>query len=182
MKNTILLTTLISGAVLGLSACGGGGSSTPAFTTFDGKWQADCVEIGTTRSFQQVLTIAGTQATSDIQSFAQSACAGTAQTVQAKTTFAYKGEAFVSAILCTAEKVNANITSISSGGTTFTTSTQIDGIINLLGVNVVPEFNLLCLDANGNLRTGDVSSANDGSTEAKRPTEMDATDTGFTKI
>ncbi len=39
--------------------------------------------------------------------------------------------------------------------------------------NVMPKYDLMCLDARGNIRTGDIETG-DGSTDKKRPKEMDA--------
>lgn len=185
MKNTILVTTLISGAVLGLSACGGGGGGTPAFNTFDGKWDAPCIDISSARSFDQILNISGASAFSDVAAYTGTGCTASSPTeLRVNITFSYEGETDVSAICATgkAEKVNATIDSVVIGGGTITDPAIIQTAIAGLGVNAVPAFNLLCLDGSGNLRTGDVSGALDGSTDAKRPTEMDATNAGFIKL
>jgi len=183
MKHSLLLSIFTSSALLGLTACGGGGSSAPVFNKFDGSWQGVCDSLDSTSSFQQVLTIKGTNATSAIDAFSQANCQGSPIKVQATATLEYQGATAVSNACDNngeAEKIKASFNSVTIGtGKPITGDATIRALLASQNINVVPAYNLMCLDS-GKLLTGDVSGTLDGTTEALRPDEMDLE--GFTKI
>lgn len=178
MKQTILLSTLITGAVLGLSACGGGGSNTPTtgFTEFNGTWTGTCEELtARQRSYKQEWDISGASLDNDISVWIVPNCAGGSFiTAQGKANVEYQGEEAVANTCATgkAQKVKVTYTSLIVGNQTFSNEQDINGFLNPQGITL-PKYNLICKDGDGKLRSGLFTATNDGSTELKRPTEMD---------
>jgi hypothetical protein len=86
----------------------------------------------------------------------------------------YKGEQVV-ANTCVggkAQKVDVEFKKVDVGSLgTHEGDEVIRNLLKAQGLNF-PKYDIMCLDASGNLHTGDTSGANDGSTVAKRPTEI----------
>ncbi len=177
MKKSMISMGLASALVLGLSACGGGGGGTPTVTKFNGTWKGDCEASTNSRSFKQVWKINSESLDNDISVWRTPNCQpGDPVVVNAKATVEYQNEINV-ANTCAggkAQEVKVDFVSIKVGATTITGEQNIRNA--LIGQNigsVLPKYNLVCLDANGKLRQGLLTADKDGSTPAKRPTEMD---------
>jgi hypothetical protein len=180
MKNTIVYTSLISALVLGLSACGGGGSGNGegggnTVSKFNGTWNGGCEAAANSRSFKQKWKINGTSLDNDISVWLSPNCQpGSGVVANGKASVEYQQEVTV-ANTCVdgkAQEVKVEYKTLKVAGRTYNGEQAIEGVLNPQGVKL-PKYNLICIDANGKLHSGLLTTTNDGSTPAKRPTEVD---------
>ena len=176
MKTSIISTGLVSALFLGLSACGGGGNDSPLVVTkFDGTWQGDCEVLPNSRSFKQKWKIDGTNLGNDISAWLTSAsCQGAPTLANGIAKVEYQNEVNV-ANTCVggkAQEVELTYISLKIGGATIPGESRIKSALAPFGVSL-PKYNIICLDDNGKLHGGKITSDKDGSTPAKRPTEID---------
>ena len=180
MKN-ILLPTLITGAVLALSACGSsGGGGTPAVVVskFNGTWNGGCQTLPNNRSMKQQWKInADGTLDNNISAWVGGDCPGSRLgVVKAKAEITYEDEVEVSHTCKAGEKAQGVIlkyVSLDAGPLgTHLGENDINTYLNTQGIKL-PKYNLVCIGENNKLYTGLITPATDGSTKAKRPTEMD---------
>ncbi len=186
MKNSIKYASLVSAMVLGLSACGGGGgnggessSSGSNIQSFQGTWKGGCEAAGNS-SYKQTWELkAGGVLKNTIPVFDQANdCSGRKRgPAIADATLSYKGEVVVSntckdgkaqKVDLTFKKVDAGSFGVHSGDATIRRILQAQGLS-------FPKYDIMCIGDDGKLHTGNIDGNNDGSTEAKRPTEVNPT-------
>jgi len=182
MKNKILLSTLITGVVLGLSACGGGGDgdsgTVNAGEKYAGTWKGDC-EFEGTRSFKQtwVLKEDGSLTNTIPVWDTNTTCTGTPRgPAVATATLTYKNEIDVPNTCADgkAQEVDIIFTKVDVGSFgIFEGDDTIRTVLLSQGLSF-PKHDIICInkDNNSDLHTGDASGENDGSTPEKRPKEV----------
>jgi len=176
MKNTIVYSSLVSVLVLGLSACGGGGGDDAVIVhKFDGEWNGGCEAAANARSFKQKWKINGASLDNDISVWLTPNCQpGNGIAANGKASVEYQQEVTV-ANTCVdgkAQEVKVEYKTLKVAGRTYDGEQAIEGVLKPQGVKL-PKYNLICIDANGKLHSGLLTATNDGSTPAKRPTEVD---------
>jgi len=182
MKSTTLSFTLLCSLSLLLTACGGGGSSsiTGAATgdKFNGIWQGACEYNATTNTGEKSkTTFNGATNKLFVSTYNTSDCSGTALKTD-EATFDIKYQGALATSTCTAEKADLQLTAAKINGRIL--SKEQIAVVN--NSNLYPKYQLICIDSKDKLRKGDTSKAStNGTTAAKRPTEMDMSGAGFTK-
>jgi len=180
MKN-ILLPTLITGAVLALSACGGGGGKGGETVSpekkYAGIWKGKC-EFSGTRSYKQTWAIKedGTLINTIPIWDTNTTCAGTPRgPAVATSTVTYKNEVDVPNTCAGGKAQEVDITfthlDLRSLGQHHG-DTDIRAILSTYGISF-PKHDIICInkDNSNDLHTGDTE-LNDGSTPLKRPKEV----------
>ena len=154
-----------------LSACGGGGSSSNNIShKLDGVWDDGCNSSG--NGDYIVFTIKGDLIEIDAKGHNFSDCSGalTDRTI-IKGFIDYKGNFATSS--CMAEKINITYDEITYNGVKLTTE-QVEKGLKALGTPV-PLYQIAC-KTEGFVYFGLITKEKDGSSNAKRPIEMDFSD------
>lgn len=182
MKQSKLRISLLTAFVASLTACGGGGGSGGGDDTvkkFNGDWKGGCETSGT-RSFKQTWKLNGESLENNIDVWRTStSCqSGTVTPVKVTADIAYKDEVSV-ANTCEggkAQEVDVTYKSLKAGSINITGEGNIKSVLASQGVsNALPKFGLICKGSDGKLYRGLTTTDKDASTAAKRPTEMDTT-------
>jgi len=168
-----------------LSACGGGGGNGnddafdgTANARYDGEWGGVCEFDDFSDFLIATLSIDGTRATIDFESYPTSDCSGNPSDVgQIVYGLDFVGTQSPSTGVCEIDdQVNTDLVSASANGNSLNSSE-----LNLLrdsGIEAggFPEFSLFCVNPDEDtLYVFDINSG-DGSSEANRPTQIDDTD------
>jgi len=160
--------------MIGLTACGGGSSSTSNLTdnalhTFDGTWQSACeYDADFNESEILLIILSGNNMGVGITIYPTSDCSGLESvTIQKSFPIRYSGE--YAASTCIAEKIDFDIADMT------------DAEIKSAKDSELPLYNLMCIDAEGKLRGGNITDTLDGTTAEKRPKEMDMSGAGLTR-
>jgi hypothetical protein len=187
MTYSKLSIALFASLSIGLTACGGGNgdggdSDLPdeVVDLFDGTWVDACTFDATANEAETITTtIDGNSMRLLYSQHSIQDCSDAAKlSVDATANLEYKGELATGD--CTAEKVIMTITSAKLNGITLS-DTQLASIIATTDLINSPQYDLLCLDSENALRTGDSDGDLDGSTADKRPTTMDMSGSGGIK-
>ena len=181
MKQIILSSILFGSIALGLSACGGSSSSTSSTTVtkFNGTWINACeYDAEDNTALKGSVTIAGNAMTGIYEQYVTQDCSGTPVTMEAIFDLNYSGEFTTST--CLAEKTDATVLSAKLNNVDLSTE-ALNVLLENTDVINSTQYDLLCIDADGALRSGDTSGALDGSSATKRPIEMDMTGAGAIK-
>jgi hypothetical protein len=182
-KQYLLPVTFIVGIFIGLTACGGGGGSkgTNIIHKFDGTWKRACeYDSGKSRAEQATIRIDGNEMKVLYKQYLTQDCSGSAKlTADAIFNIQYKGTYATGD--CIAEKVDATITGITVNDTKIPFN-QISGLLTNIDFLSSPQYDLICIDEKGALRSGDTSEEKyDASTPEKRPIAMDMSGEGGIK-
>ena len=182
-KQYVLLITLFASISLGLTACGGGGgssSSTAVEDRFDGTWANACeYDASIPRGDRAITTINGNKMTMAYTRHISQDCSdATTLKIDAVFDMKYKGD--YSTGDCKAEKVDITITSAKINGANIPAS-QLDKLVAQSNLLSSPQYDLLCIGSNNELRRGDTTGSLDGSTVEKRPTTMNMKGSGSIK-
>lgn len=164
-----------------LSACGGGSSNSDAFdgsanTRYDGKWAGVC-EFDTDFFESDIysITIDGTKATIDFETYPTSDCTGnTSDEGQIVYALDFVGTQNPSTGVCEVDdQINTTIISAKANGISLTSS-QLNFIAgNAIEAGGFPEFILLCVNPDGDTLYAFDEASGDGTTEANRPNQID---------
>ncbi len=188
MKNSIKYASLVSAMVLGLSACGGGGGSDTGATSstsgesFVGTWKGGCEASGNKSAKQTWELKADGSLTNTIPVWDQANdCTGRKRgpaVVTAK--LEYKNEVDVGNTCKGGKARQVNIELLKLDTRSLGIHEGDSTIRALLASSVgggitFPKYDIICIGDDGKLHTGNVDGANDGSTEEKRPTEVNPT-------
>ena len=180
-KQYLLPITLFASISLGLTACGGGGSSsTSVEDRFDGTWANACeYDASIPRGDRAITRINGNDMTVAYTRHVSQDCSDTT-TLKIDATFdmKYKGEHSTGD--CKAEKVDITITSAKINGVSIPAS-QLDKLVAQSNLLSSPQYDLLCIDSSNELRRGDTSDSLNGSAPEKRPTTMNMKSSGAIK-
>ena len=166
--------------VLGLNACGSSDFTLDSLPTeFQGNWKGECNEASNTSSFRETWKIKNGIITNTIFTWSQPNCPENITSKLLK----------LEGTIITTSKKRANVNTVCKKGSAVITQsvlkklsigTQVfSGDKNTRKIlvskrlnNILPAYDLMCLDSGGKLHTGDLDTGN-GSTEAKRPKEID---------
>ena len=178
LTSTIFVTGL-------LTACGGGGGSSNSNFTgtanaiYDGTWGGVCeYDSDFMEADIFLLTIDGTRATIDFDTYPTSDCSGTASdNGQIVYSLDFVGTQNPSTGICEIDDlVNTKIVSANANGVSLSES-QINQIKDLaVDDGGFPDFSLSCISPDGNDLYFFDEASGDGKTEATRPIQIDDTE------
>ena len=170
-------------SLLGIASCGSSDFTLQSLPPdFQGEWQGRCVEIPDAGSFIEQWIIKNGVIKNNISIWDQVSCPNNikAENIKLEAT-----------IISTRTKMK-NVSTVCKNGKAVITETTLTKILFDNGKSIVkdhknirkallskklydilPEYDLVCIDNFGNLHTGDLNTGN-GSTEEKRPKEMNS--------
>ncbi|MCK5916877.1 MAG: hypothetical protein KAG34_00535 [Cocleimonas sp.] len=179
-KQYLLPMTLFASLFIGLTACGGGSSTSAVEDRFDGVWVSECeYNASIPRADKAVTTINGNIMTVAYTRHVSQDCSdSTNLKIDGTFDIQYKGDHATS--VCTAEKVDITITAAKVNGASIPSS-QLAALVAQSNLISSPQYDLLCIGSNDELRRGDTSGSLDASAPDKRPTAMNMSGTGSIK-
>lgn len=181
LKRNFLGIFIFSVITVLMTACGGSSASFDAPTPnarYNGSWGGLCEYDAFFMEADLVtLTIDGTTATVDIETYPTSDCSGVPD-YEAQIVYGidFVGTQAPSSAVCSVDDlVNVSVNAISIDGVAFTQA-EIDAAINDPDYDGFPAFALFCVDPAGTNLYGYDETSGDGDTEATRPTTIDPLD------
>ena len=176
------ITFIASICSIGLTACGGSSPKTiDIMHKFDGAWKKACEYDADKSSAEQTIsTIDGNSLKALYTQYITQDCSGTARvTINIVADIQYKGEHVTGD--CKAEKVDTTITEVTVNGQKIPLD-QIIGLLSNVDILSSPQYDIICIDENGALRSGDSrKEEHDASAPEKRPIAMDMSGEGGIK-
>jgi len=171
--------------IAGLNACNDK-TSVEQPKEFYGKWNGVCESGSNSYSFTQEWVIGSTNRDIKIKLWKQPNCPSNvaSSTVVLKSVFFSSNRHTLTSNLCKkgfAIKTDTKLGSFNDGNQIISINTDgkntdkkiRDKLVSLNISNILPRYDLICLDTQGRLRIGNLETGN-GSTEEKRPKEIDS--------